>query len=165
MSLDLWTDIELKLNDHEYMGGVSREKNRIRQNAEVFTPSPLVLEILKNVDIELFAPGKTVLDPACGDGQFLVAAKWIKVFAHGMTERDALKDIFGVDIMPDNVKLCRRRLGGGRIIVGNSLQPSLRIEGQTERDHTDMISLFGSEKVVGIPRRKRTKRTTATTLF
>ena len=166
MSRDLWTDIELKLSDHEYMGGVEREKNRMLQTAEVFTPSRLVLEILKNVDIELFAPGKKVLDPACGDGQFLVAAKWIKVFAHGMTEQEALDDIYGVDIMPDNVKLCRMRLGGGRIIVGNSLQPSLRIEGQTERDHKDMMALFSSETFDGrTPRLPRAKRISATTLF
>jgi hypothetical protein len=40
-----------------------------------------------------------------------------------MSVDDALQDIYGVDIMPDNVEVCKRRLGGGNIICDNALDP------------------------------------------
>lgn len=128
--------------EHSYMAGIERTAARVRSNGEVFTPTALVLEMMQYFDIDLLAPGKTVLDPACGDGQFLVAAKWIKVLHHGMSEVDALADIYGVDIMRDNVDLCKRRLGGGTIVMGDSLAPSRRIEGQTLEEHQLMLTLY-----------------------
>jgi 2-polyprenyl-3-methyl-5-hydroxy-6-metoxy-1,4-benzoquinol methylase len=142
MSLDLWKDIEAKLDSHAYMEGIDRSIQRVKETAEIFTPNSLVLEILMYLDLDLFAPGKTVLDPACGDGQFLIAAKWIKVFHHRMKEEEALLDIYGVDIMRDNVDVCRKRLGGGTVIVGDSLNPTRRINGQTDSEHELMKSLF-----------------------
>ena len=54
------------------MSGVDRDKARTRQSGEVFTPTPLVQEILNQIPIEQFQdPSKTFLDPSCGDGQFL----------------------------------------------------------------------------------------------
>jgi hypothetical protein len=75
-------------------------------------------------------------------GQFLVAAKWIKVFHFRASEQDALADIYGVDIMRDNVDLCRMRLGGGTILQGNSLDPHRRVTGQTEVEFQLMRELF-----------------------
>lgn len=154
MSNELWSLVAAKLDEHEYMAGVERTFERVRATAEVFTPTALVIEMLRYFDLSLLQSGKTVLDPACGDGQFLVAAKWIKVFHHGMSEDDALGDLFGIDIMRDNVDLCRLRLGGGTIVMGNSLQPSLRIEGQSEEEHRLMLELF-DEQPTTRPRKKR----------
>src|SRR5664280_1069227 len=111
MSAELWAEIARRMDEHGYMRGVELTVERVQATGEVFTPTALVIEILAGVPLERFAPGRTILDPACGDGQFLVAAKWVKVLHHGMTEADALTDIYGVDIMRDNVDLCRRRLG------------------------------------------------------
>jgi len=142
MSEDFWRTVAERLNEHGYMEGIERTDQRVRETAEVFTPTPLVIEMLKYLDLELFAPGKSVLDPACGDGQFLVAAKWIKVLKFGMSEEEALKDIYGIDIMRDNVDLCRRRLGGGTIVMGDALRPARRLPGQTDEEHKLMIQLF-----------------------
>lgn len=142
MSEDFWRTVAERLNEHGYMEGIERTDQRVRETAEVFTPTPLVIEMLKYLDLELFAPGKSVLDPACGDGQFLVAAKWIKVLKFGMSEEEALKDIYGIDIMRDNVDLCRRRLGGGTIVMGDALRPARRLSGQTDEEHKLMIQLF-----------------------
>ena len=58
-----------------YMSGIERDKLRVKQTAEVFTPTELVQEMLDKLeeqDVELFSnPDKTFLDPSCGDGQFL----------------------------------------------------------------------------------------------
>ena len=124
---DIWQQIlELSDRNHLYMSGVDRSKERMQENGETFTPTWLVIEMMQKMlanDPDVFAPGKTVIDPACGDGQLLVPVKWYKVLVHGMTEEDAVKDLYGVDIMPDNVEVCKRRLGGGNIICDNMLDP------------------------------------------
>ena len=142
MSDDLWSLVAEDVDRHEYMAGVERTVERVNATGEVFTPTALVIEMLRYLDLELFAPGKKVLDPACGDGQFLVAAKAVKVRHFGMSEQAALRDLYGVDLMRDNVDLCRRRLGGGTVIVGDTLKPSREVEGQTAEEAALMVQLF-----------------------
>lgn len=156
MSEALWSLVAAKLEEHPYMTGVDRSLVRVSQTAEVFTPTALVVEILRYVDLELFAPSRTVLDPACGDGQFLVAAKWIKVHQFGMSEEQALQDIYGIDIMRENVDLCLLRLGGGTILMGDAMHPTLRLAGQTDEEAGLMTQLFDTT-TTQIRRRTRVK--------
>ena len=68
-----------------------------------------------------------------------------------MTEFDALQDIYGVDIMRDNVDLCKKRLGGGTILMGDSLFPEKEFIEQTEEENKQMRILFstnGLEKLL-----------------
>ena len=123
------------MNSHSYMSEIERDKQRIQSTAEHFTPTDLVIEMLSKINIDRLGAGKTVLDPACGDGQFLTAIKWVKVYVHEMTEEEALQDIYGVDIMRDNVDLCKKRLGGGTILMGDSLHPDKRLDGQTDDEY------------------------------
>ena len=140
----MWSEIKRLTDEHGYMSGVDRMTDRVKATGEVFTPTDLVIEILQQMDINLFAPGKTVIDPACGDGQFLVPTKWLKVVYFNMSEEDALKDIYGVDIMRDNVDLCKKRLGGGNIVMGNTLDPNTRLSDQLEYEYILMKDWFGS---------------------
>jgi len=164
MSETLWAKLNESLNEHGYMEGVERTVQRVRETGEVFTPSALVVEMLQYCDLEVFAPGRTVLDPACGDGQFLVAVKLVKVLHHGMSEVDALADIYGVDIMRDNVDLCRRRLRGGTIVMGDALRPGRLLEGQTPEDVELMSALF-DEQVTSIRKKPRLRRQTQERLW
>ena len=146
--MSIWDKVIEKTNQHGYMSGVDRQSDRVKETGEVFTPTDLVVEMCQKLmekNSESFAPGKTILDPACGDGQFLVAAKWIKVLHHNMTEEEAVKDIYGVDIMRDNVDVCKRRLGGGNIVMGNTLDPTSRLKDQSEEEYRDMINWFSEE--------------------
>jgi type I restriction-modification system DNA methylase subunit len=89
---------------------IERSKDRIKQTGEVFTPLELVDEILGKLPVELFKdPKKTFIDPACGDGNFLVRVVAWKIH-HGSTPKQALKTTYGVDIMPDNIRHCKERL-------------------------------------------------------
>ena len=142
MSEELWSEVKNRMDDHTYMSGIDRDEYRVKVTAEVFTPTDLVIRMVRECGADKFAPGKTVLDPACGDGQFLVASKWVKVLFHGMTESDALNDIYGIDLMRDNVDLCKKRLGGGTILMGDSLNPEKRIKGQTDTEHDELLKLF-----------------------
>lgn len=141
----MWVEITRALDDHAYMSGVERTAERVAATGEVFTPSALVVEMLRSQPVGTFGPGRTVLDPACGDGQFLLAVKLVKMLVHGMDEAAALAEIYGVDVMRDNVDLCRQRLGGGTIVMGDTLHPETRLEGQTEAEHRVMRELFEGE--------------------
>jgi len=102
------------IRHREYMGGVERDRVRVKATGEVFTPTPLAQEILDQLPQELFVDAdKTFLDPACGDGQFLGEAV-IRKIENGSTLEQALRTTYGVDLMQDNVDLCRERLLCGR---------------------------------------------------
>jgi type I restriction-modification system DNA methylase subunit len=102
------------IRNRVYMSGVERDRVRIKATGEVFTPTPLVQEILDQLPQELFRdPTKTFLDPSCGDGQFL-GEVLIRKMENGSTFEQALSTIYGVDLMQDNVDLCRERLLCGR---------------------------------------------------
>ena len=102
------------IRDRIYMGGVERDQLRVKATGEVFTPTPLVQEMLEQIPIEQFTdPTKTFLDNSCGDGQFL-GEVLIRKMENGSTFEQALSTIYGVDLMQDNVDLCRERLLCGR---------------------------------------------------
>jgi hypothetical protein len=102
--------------NRDYMGGIERDKLRVKETAEVFTPTELVIEMLDKLEEsnpELFKdPMKTYLDPSCGDGQFLSEVVIRKMERSGCTLEEALSTIYGVELMEDNVKLCKERLAG-----------------------------------------------------
>lgn len=108
------TKIYKHLFDREYMSGVEREQTRVKATGEVFTPTWLVEEILDTMDQKLFTnKDKTFLDPSVGDGQFLASVLYRKLH-NGIDFEQALSTIYGVDLMQDNVDLCRERLLCGR---------------------------------------------------
>ena len=143
----MWNEIKKLVDEHGYMSGVDRMTDRVKETGEVFTPTDLVIEMLMGLPSSMFAPGKTVIDPACGDGQFLMAVKWLKVIEFNMSQDEALEDIYGVDIMRDNVDLCKKRLGGGNIIMGNTLEPNTRLDEQTDEEYRLMRKWFGTAEL------------------
>ena len=92
------------------MSGIERGKTRVKATGEVFTPTNIVQDILDTFPCDVFSdPNKTFLDPTCGDGQFL-GEIIIRKIENGSTFEQALSTVFGVDLMEDNVELCRERL-------------------------------------------------------
>ena len=124
--------------------GVTKSKKRIKKTGEVFTPTPLVQEILDTLDQTVFKdPTKTFLDPTCGDGQLLGEAL-IRKMENGSTFEQALATTYGVDLMQDNVDLCRERLLCGRedlrhiveqnIVCADALRYHYRFDGSHPYD-------------------------------
>lgn len=98
------------IRNRSYMGGVERDRVRVKATGEVFTPTLLVQEMLDQIPLDQFTdPAKTFLDNSCGDGQFL-SEILIRKMENGIDFETALATIYGVDLMPDNVALCRERL-------------------------------------------------------
>jgi len=144
------------MRDRKYMSGIEREKTRVKATGEVFTPTPLVQEILDKLDPSLFEdPIKTFLDPSCGDGQFL-SEVLIRKLEAGIDFETALSTIYGVDLMPDNVRLCQERLLCTRedlrplvernIVCADALEYHYRFDGDSrsvaEKQEEHMNSLF-----------------------
>jgi hypothetical protein len=112
--LMLINDVIDHIRNRTYMGGVERDNLRVKATGEVFTPTDLVREVLEQIPLEQFQdPAKTFLDNSCGDGQFL-GEVLIRKMEHGSTFEQALSTTYGVDLMIDNVDLCRERLLCGR---------------------------------------------------
>ena len=88
-----------------------KERHHITQ--EDFTPSCVVDEMLKNLPTETFTNfKKNVLDFSCGIGNFLIEILNRRL-ANCNTPDDvinAIKTIYGVELMADNVEECRTRL-------------------------------------------------------
>jgi SAM-dependent methyltransferase len=114
MTLD---DYYKHLIDREYMSGINRSTHRVNNTAEVFTPTECVNDIcikIQKKDKTAFSDStNTFLDRACGDGQFLANILFRKI-KNGIDFKTALGTIYGVDLMQDNVELCRERLLCGR---------------------------------------------------
>ena len=132
------------IRNRTYMSGVERNKLRVKATGEVFTPTPLVQEILDRLDPELFKdPTKTFIDPACGDGQFL-GEVLIRKLENGIDFETALSTIYGVDLMQDNVDLCRERLLFGREDLRHIVEKNIVCADGLEYDY-----LFGEPEVFG----------------
>ena len=137
------------------MSGVQRSKLRVKATGEVFTPTKLVREILNKLPRKLFDdPEKTVCDTSCGDGQFL-GEVLIRKLQKGHGLEQALGTIYGVDIMQDNVDLCRERLLCGRedlrhivernIVCADSLEYDY-LFGQPNMSHGGIMDWTGVDK-------------------
>ena len=111
--------------NREYMSGAQRTQARIKATGEVFTPTELVQTVLSKMPQELFEDAsKTFLDNSCGDGQFL-GEVLIRKIENGSTVEQALSTIYGVDLMQDNVDLCRERLLCGRTDLAHIVERNI----------------------------------------
>jgi len=89
---------------------LKREQQRKHNFGEVFTPTPLVKEMLNNLPKDSFKDSKkTFLDPSCGDGQFLIEILKRKMSKHHNIFQ-AISSIYGVEIQKQHVITCRERL-------------------------------------------------------
>jgi hypothetical protein len=135
------------IRDHSYMSGVERDRLRVKETEEIFTPTAVVqecLNVLASMNIKCFTdPIKTFMDNSCGDGQFL-GEVLIRKVENGIDFESALSTIYGVDLMPDNVKLCQDRLLCGRedlrhvveqnIVCADALRYHYRFDGSHPYD-------------------------------
>lgn len=91
----------------------ARGESRVKLTAEIFTPMDLCFKMVRGIPVEkLKDPTTTYMDNSCGDGNFLVALHEVLTKDYGHPSEQVLnRQLFGVDLMPDNVSEARRRLG------------------------------------------------------
>ena len=100
-----------------------KSRERVRERGEVFTAEREVKAMCDLVKNETERIDSTFLEPACGDGNFLVEiltrklAVVRKMYSQSTDDLSfysvrALMSLYGVDILKDNVEACRERLFG-----------------------------------------------------
>jgi tRNA G46 methylase TrmB len=91
------------ISDSENLHYSEDRDDRVKDTAEVFTPDWLVQDILNSLDIDWENPpqDKIFCDPTCGSGNFLIA-----LANRGIP----LKNLYGVDLMQDNICTTKKRL-------------------------------------------------------
>ena len=98
-----------------------KSKQRVADHGEVFTPAWMVEAMLDLVKNETERIASRFLEPACGNGNFLVQILHRKLAAVELTygacdfERRhyallALMCIYGIELLPDNIADCRANL-------------------------------------------------------
>lgn len=98
-----------------------RTKERVSNHGEVLTGHREVSAMLDLVKQETERIDSRFLEPACGDGNFLAVILERKLAVvekrYGKSQLEferysvlAVSSIYGIDILPDNVRDCRRRL-------------------------------------------------------
>ncbi|MFN3386211.1 MAG: DNA methyltransferase, partial [Candidatus Thermochlorobacter sp.] len=98
-----------------------KSKQRVADHGEVFTPDWLVKDMLDLVKPETERIDARFLEPACGTGNFLIEVLRRKLhtvekrYAKNQYDYEryavlALSALYGIDLLEDNAKECRRRL-------------------------------------------------------
>ena len=90
-----------------------RRKKRAKLTGEVFTPMELCRKLVSGIPEEKLKDSNTTyLDNSCGDGNFLAALYEVLTKDYGHEGSNVLNNqLYGVDLMPDNVDTVRDRLG------------------------------------------------------
>lgn len=100
---------------------LTKSKQRIADHGEVFTPAWMVNQMLDQVKQETERIDSRFLEPACGDGNFLVQVLRRKLAAvelkYGKSDFErrhyallGLMCIYGIELLPDNIAECRKNL-------------------------------------------------------
>ncbi len=111
----------MSINQPKRRNAQIKSKKRVTDHAEVFTDEREVDNMLDLVDDESTRIDSRFLEPACGDGNFLsnilerklstVKARYQK--SESEFEKYAIlavSSIYGVDLLEDNIDICRQRL-------------------------------------------------------
>lgn len=114
---------------------IIKSRERVKKFGEVYTPDWMVQKMCNTLEDENGGAEcwrGTVLEPACGTGNFLVEILKRKL-SIGMTETEAAETLFGIDILADNIEESIHRLTElaptaesifrKNIVCGNFLKP------------------------------------------
>ena len=92
----------LDLSDYATDKRKARRKGK-NGTQEFYTPYSIVKKMCDKISDEDWQnPSKTFLEPALGNGQFVIYIIWNRI-QHGIDWRTALQTLYGVELMQDNV--------------------------------------------------------------
>ena len=109
---------KLKPRTSPAVGRLIKSKRRVKDFGEVFTPESIVQQMCDLCEPDISAIDKKVLEPTCGNGNFLVEILCRKLRRINQVDNPrfdleviwSLSNIYGVDIQLDNVQEARQRL-------------------------------------------------------
>ena len=113
MNKDFSIEQLLDLTNYATDTRVARRKDKNKQQKgtqEFFTPYSIVKRMCDKIPYDDWAdPTKTFLESSFGNGQFVVYIVWNRI-QHGIDWQTALKTLYGVELMADNVLECHDRV-------------------------------------------------------
>jgi len=148
--------------DRERRGQI-KSRERVRGLAEVYTHDREV-EAMLDLVADMFPSAsdpantdRTFLEPACGDGNFLVEIlrrklEHVTPRRYGRGERfehrtlRCLASVYGIDICEDNVREARERM---RSVIDGHVEAHLGVEGPTTGFGEAVEAILGTNVVVG----------------
>jgi len=92
----------------------TKSKDRIQKHGEVFTPTWVVKDMLNLFPEEVWQPQKTFLEPACGEGAFLIEIlkrKLERLNTENQQEWEwqsaiCVSSLYGIELLEDNAEQC-----------------------------------------------------------
>jgi len=83
---------------------------QIKKCGAIWTPPEIIAEMMAKVSPKMWKdPSKTFLDPTCGAGNILVAML-LKRLDNGVSKKDAVSTLYGIELLPSNLKICHERI-------------------------------------------------------
>ena len=136
------------------MSSQIKSKNRVREKGEVFTNEREVNAMLDLVKQETERIDSKFLEPACGNGNFLIEILRRKLevvksrYKKSQWEYEkngliAVMSVYGIDIMPDNVNECITRLFGLFVDYYKAL-----FKKDVKQDYLDIVNFVLSKNIL-----------------
>ena len=105
--------------DNRYNEHPVNDKEREKQTGSVWTPPEIIDKMIEKVDENTWKdPTKTFLDPTAGSGNILVRMLE-KRLASGVSKKDAISTLYGVELEQANVNVIKERL---RTVLGDGVE-------------------------------------------
>lgn len=105
----------------------TKSEHRVKRFGEVYTPPELIKNILDNIPQSMWSDkDSTVIDPACGSGNFLIEVLERKCDS-GISPESALENVYGVDILQDNIDQTKDRMLERAVSLGANHDKALEL--------------------------------------
>ena len=109
-NIEKFLDLSTYVTDERKERRKNRHNTSIKDTHEFFTPYSIVKRMCDKIpDDDWSDPTKTFLESSFGSGQFVVYIVWNRIH-HGIDWQTALKTLYGVELMADNVIECHDRV-------------------------------------------------------
>ncbi|MDR0926921.1 MAG: N-6 DNA methylase [Ignavibacteria bacterium] len=137
------------------MGSLVKEYSKSKLKGQIYTPQLIVSKILDDVgynSVEIL--GKNIIDPACGDGRFLVGiARRIINYSDEHNIENNLKCVYGWDIDVQAIEQCISNLNSLVKHIGITINWNISVTNALERIQTDIFSAEADkfDYIVGNP--------------
>lgn len=86
------------------------DEETAKKNGEVWSPPEIIDQMIAKIPAKNWSdPKKTFLDPTCGAGN-IVVRMLEKRLASGVSKKDAISTLYGVELEQANVDICKDRI-------------------------------------------------------
>jgi len=129
------------------MGSLTKKYKEEKLKGVVYTPYPIVEKILNDIGYNNNnILGKTILDPACGDGSFIInIVKKIIKYSPKERLRFNLQKIHGWDIDENAINICVKKLN--KLILKHNIKINWNIKKNNSLENIHIDNIFNKDEI------------------